>query len=273
MRPKQLCWSLWTNRVRLVVSYDGTDFSGWAPQKGRRTVQRTLKDAVRQVSGEDCEIIGASRTDAGAHALGQVCHFDCGVGIEPENWARALNKLLPGDVSVLKSSRAYRTFHSRFSAQNRHYRYRILMNHRDAWRGRYVYETWRQLDASQMHRAAQVLVGRNDFKGFSEELEPGQNTIRVLESIAVTRRRDEIHVDVVAQAFLRGMMRRITGALYEVGRGSRQEREIALLLDFHERDNLQWPVVLPAKGLTLMKVKYGRHPVDHRNGIEEDFGD
>src|SRR2546423_14524368 len=105
-----------TNRIKLVVSYDGTDFRGWAAQTGLRTVQGTLTEAVRRVSGEDCEIVGASRTDSGAHAKGQVCHFDAKAAIKPANWVQALNKVLPSEISVLNASIAGPEFNSRFCA-------------------------------------------------------------------------------------------------------------------------------------------------------------
>src|SRR5579862_7293536 len=98
-------------RVKLVVSYDGTDFRGWAAQAGQRTVQGTLTEAVRQVSGEEIEITGASRTDSGAHARGQVCHFDSEIDIPPEKWAQVLNRVLESDVSVVRSQKASSSFH------------------------------------------------------------------------------------------------------------------------------------------------------------------
>src|SRR5476651_156283 len=133
-------------RIKLVVAYDGTDYRGWAPQSGQRTVQSTLREAVRQVSGEEIEIVGASRTDSGAHAKGQVCHFDSEVNMEPIKWARVLNKVLAPDLGVVSSKQVSGEFHSRFSAQDRFYRYRILTGVRDPIRSRFVHENGRELD-------------------------------------------------------------------------------------------------------------------------------
>jgi tRNA pseudouridine38-40 synthase len=252
-------------RIKLVVAYDGTEFCGWAAQRDRRTVHGTLTEAVRQVSGEETEIIGASRTDSGAHAKGQVCHFDTQNPMPPERWARVLNRLLPDDVAVVKSSNVKSDFHSRFSAADRWYRYRIMCGMPDPLRSRFVHQYGRPLDIDQMQAAADQLLGEHDFLAFTEELDPHiENTMRELYRFHLTRSRDEVWVDVVGTAFLRGMMRRMAGALLEVGRGRRPVEEVSRLLLPEERANLQWPEVLPAKGLCLMRVRYGRHPRDHR---------
>ena len=192
-------------RIKLVVAYDGTDFRGWAAQTGRRTVRGTLTEAVRLISGEEIEIWGASRTDSGAHALGQVCHFDTEVGIPPEKWAKVLTRRLPTDLTVVSSAAVGGDFSARFMAKDRFYRYRILTGAPDPFRGRFVHAYGRGLDVDAMQRAANGLLGRNDFLAFTEELEPHvANTVRELYSLRVSRRRDEVWVDVVGTAFLRG---------------------------------------------------------------------
>ena len=252
-------------RIKLVVAYDGTDFRGWAAQTGQRTVRGTLTEAVRFVSGEETEIWGASRTDSGAHAQGQVCHFDTGVGIPPEKWAQVLTRRLPNDLVVMGSAAASDDFSARFMARDRFYRYRIGTGPRDPFRSRYVHTFGRALNVDAMQRAANHLLGRHDFLAFTEELEPTvTNTVRELYSFKVSQRRDEVWVDVVGTAFLRGMMRRMAGALLQVGRGSRPVEEVSKLLTKEGQETLEWPVVLPARGLCLMRVRYGRTPVDHR---------
>lgn len=253
-------------RIKLTVAYDGTEFRGWSRNKGQRTVQSTLKEAVRRVSGEEIEIIGASRTDGGAHAKGQVCHFDCDKGVPPEKWSYALNKVLPPDIRVMKSSRVADDFSSRFSAIDRFYRYRIMVGKSDPMRERFAHYYGRELNLELMQKAASYLQGDHDFRAFTEELESSvTNTRRVLYSVGVRQVRDEVWVDVVGTAFLRGMMRRMAGAILEVGRGYRDVVEVSRLLQPEERLKYQWPVVLPAKGLCLMRIRYGRHPRDHRD--------
>lgn len=264
----------WLNRrIKLVIAYDGTDFRGWAAQTGLRTVQGTLTEAVRRVSGEDCEIVGASRTDSGAHAKGQVCHFDAQAPIEPAKWVQALNRILPPDLSVLLAARVGSEFNSRFCAIDRSYRYRFVIGTRDPFRGRYAHFHWEPLDVSRMQHAGKDLVGLHDFRGYTEELDPSvENTKRRVFSLSVRQIRDEVWVDVAATAFLRGMMRRIAGALFEIGRGVRPVSDAAEILR-HPQD-MHLPVVLPARGLTLMQIRYGRHPKDHRikgqNSLEEE---
>lgn len=255
-------------RIKLTVAYDGTDFRGWAQNKGQRTVQSTLKEAVRRVSGEEIEIIGASRTDGGAHAKGQVCHFDTESGVPPPKWRIALNKALPHDIAILKSIQVSDQFSSRFMAIDRTYRYRILVGDRDPERERFAHYHGRPLDIDKMREAAGMLQGDHDFLAFTEELESSvQNTRRVMYSVGVRQVRDEVWVDIVGTAFLRGMMRRMSGVLLEVGRGHRDVVEVSRLLQPEERHKYQWPVVLPAKGLCLMKIRYGRHP-KHYPGYE-----
>lgn len=259
------------SRIKLVVAYDGTDFRGWAAQAGRRTVQGTLKEAVRRVTGEDVEIVGASRTDSGAHARGQVCHFDCNAGLAEGRWVLALNKVLPKDVAVMRSNIVPESFHSRFCAEDRFYRYTIACGHRNPLRSRYVFDYQRPLDLDEMRKAAEPLVGRHDFRSFTEELDKTVlNTVRVIRSIKVDQVGDEVRIDVVATAYLRGMMRRISGLLLEVGRGKRPVSDASALIA--QETTMHLPVVLPACGLTLMKVRYGRHPKDNRTASAKSLG-
>ncbi len=260
-----------SNRFKLVVAYDGTDFSGWAAQPGRRTVQGTLQEAVRRVSGEDVEIVGASRTDSGAHAEGQVCHFDSGKAIPGAKWAQAMNRVLPRDVRIRGSRLVSAQFHSRFWARDRHYRYSFYAGRQDPRRERF--ELWlnRAPSLATMRSAAALLAGNHDFKAFTEELgQEVENTKRTLFRTSVWKNRSGWHFDVVGTAFLKGMMRRMAGAIVEVGLGKRPVSDLGALLDPARRDALTWPVVLPAKGLTLMKVRYGPHPRDVRDSCEDE---
>ncbi|MBV6458901.1 MAG: tRNA pseudouridine synthase A [Fimbriimonadaceae bacterium] len=256
-----------TKRIKLVVAYDGTDFRGWAANPGQRTVRSTLTEAVRQISGEENEIIGASRTDSGAHAKGQVCHFDTANPMPPERWTQALNRRLPSDIRIGRSEGVPCDFHSRFSASFREYRYAMADGDPDPIRGRFCHDVWHRLDVGRMHEASEALIGVHDFRAYSEEIPADANTVREILRLKIERIRNEIRLTVAGKAFLRGMIRRIAGGLYEVGRGYRPADEIKQLLDPKLRDKLQWPVVLPANGLMLMRVVYGRHPKDFRNSL------
>jgi tRNA pseudouridine38-40 synthase len=260
-------------RLKLTIAYDGTNFKGWARQHGQRTVQGVIEQGILDATGIPHEMTGASRTDSGAHAHGQVAHFDTELQIEPQKWVRILNKVLPEDVAIKASVKAPPHFHARFCAEWRLYRYRIRTGGRDPFEGRFAHEFGRPLDVEEMRHAASFLIGTHDFRAFTEELDPHiENTERSILSIGVTSRRHEVWIDVRGTAFLRGMMRRISGGLLEVGRGHRKAQEMALLLD-EQREKLQWPVVLPAKGLTLMAIRYGRPLTDCRQPAPDDQAD
>jgi tRNA pseudouridine38-40 synthase len=251
-------------RIKFVVAYDGTDFSGWAASAGQRTVQSTLTEAVRRVSGENIEIVGASRTDSGAHARGQVCHFDVTSNITTANWPVEVNWVLPPDVAVLRSSKVAPEFHSRFCAEDRWFRFRIRTISRDPFDSRYAHDYGRPLDVEAMTEASKLLVGKHDFRAYTEDLQKHiDNTVRTMRSISVKRVRNEVWIEIGGTAFLRGMMRRMSGALLEVGAGKRKIESITDLLT-EKRNDLHWPVVLPAKGLTLLRIRYGNPPKDCR---------
>lgn len=161
-------------------------------------------------------------------------------------------------------------FHARFAALDRTYRYVFCRGEPDPRRERYGHRIDRPLDVAKMQMAARMLEGTHDFLAYTEELDPGvENTVRTLFRARVSARESQVAFTVRGTAFLRGMMRRMAGGLLEVGAGRRHPEDIARLLDPQTRDRLQWPVVLPARGLTLLAVRYGPHPKDRRNGFEE----
>jgi len=198
-----------------------------------------------------------------------VCHFDTACGIPTEKWPRVINTVSPRDIAVLRAKEAPPDFHSRFWAISRSYRYRLQGGPRDPERMRYAYYFGRPLDVRAMQEAAQQFVGQHDFKAFSQDLLPEENSVRTVLRIGVRQVRDEVWIDVVAKAYCRGMMRRISGSLWEVGRGKREAESIGELLREPRKKGLHWPVVLPAAGLTLMKVSYGRHPKDRSRQFAE----
>lgn len=269
MEPRPQCSSLSTDirRFKLVVAYDGSDFCGWAAQPEQRTVQSTLKEAIRRATGEESEPVGASRTDSGAHAFGQVAHIDLAIPIPADRLQRALNRALPGDLRIVSSQEVPQDFHSRFCAAYRHYRYQILRDPVDAFRSRYAHLYEQDFKLELMEVAAEFLVGQHDYLAFTEELDDSvENTSRELFSIEISEKANLIAIDVKGTAFLRGMMRRISGFLLEVGRGHRPAGDSLLLLS-DRRNETQWPVVLPAKGLTLVEVHYDEPYRDCRNAI------
>ena len=212
------------------------------------------------MTGEDVDLRGCSRTDSGAHALGFVADFATENGMPGENWALALNRQLDGDVRILRSGKTFFEFHSRFYARSRTYEYRVAESYKvEPSRARFVYEDGRRMDLHKAHEALQAILGRNDFRAFGEDLQDVENAVREVKRAAIRRVRDEVRMRIEATAFIRGMMRRIAGGLFEVGVGKRSAEDFKALLDLKKREDLKWPVVLPAKGLTLVGVKYGRY--------------
>ena len=153
--------------LKLVLSYDGTDFSGWQRQPDRRTVQQDLEEAIGRLTGVESKTEASGRTDAGVHALGQVVHFHTASGHPPEVFVKALNAMLAQDVRVLAAAEVPQSFHATIDARSKVYRY-VIDNGpvADPFRLRYSHHLYHRLDADAMHRAAQSLVGRHDFHSF-----------------------------------------------------------------------------------------------------------
>ncbi|HKC19788.1 MAG TPA: tRNA pseudouridine(38-40) synthase TruA [Candidatus Dormibacteraeota bacterium] len=238
-----------------MLEYDGTDFAGWQQQAGGRTVEAELKLALRSVIGRDVTVYGAGRTDAGAHAEGQVANFHTDGKIGPQRLMAALNARLPGDVAVLSAEAVDSDFHSRYSARWRRYRYRYLDRPgRPALERGRCWHVRGPLDVDAMARAAKALVGKHDWTSFCSASEPSDGRVREMRSATVTRRGEFVELELVAEGFLRGMIRGIAGALAEVGRGRRPVKWVGEVL--RARDRRQAARTAPAGGLTLMEVIY-----------------
>lgn len=249
-----------------MVQYDGTDFFGWAEQKELRTVHRTLKEYIYRISGEEVELRGASRTDSGAHALGQVADFATEYGMPAEKWAQVINRWSAPEIRIADSRQVAMKFHSRFYARSRIYEYRMSeLDAVEPTRSRYVHSAGCEMNLLKMQQASVALIGRHDFRAFGADLVNVENADREIYQVKLKRTGDEIRITIEGTAFLKGMMRRIAGGLFEVGRGKRKPSEIGELLDLNKREDLVGPVVLPASGLTLKKVKFGRHLRDLRD--------
>ncbi len=247
-------------RYALGVEYDGTDFQGWqrlSPHglPGPPTVQAALEHALSSVAAAPVEVICAGRTDSGVHAQCQVVHFDSAAPRDPRSWALGATTRLPPSVCVRWCVPAAGDFHARFAARARRYRYRILNRAVRPALGRQQL-SWERLplDADAMHRAAQSLLGENDFNAFRTVHCQAKNAHRDLQAISVRRDGDQLVVDVQANAFLHHMVRNIVGSLLGVGRGERPEAWIAELLAGRNR-SLAGPTA-PAEGLVFLGPLY-----------------
>lgn len=252
-----------TQRYAMSVEYDGSEFSGWqrlskhgeSDPEGYVTLQSVLENALSFVAGTPIETICAGRTDAGVHAAGQVIHFDSPVRRDPRGWVLGATSKLPPAMGALWCVPVGDDFHARFSARARRYRYSILNRMIRPALNRHVL-TWerRPLDAAVMHRAAQALLGENDFSAFRTVHCQAPHARRELQEITVTREGDVVTVEVQANAFLHHMVRNIVGSLLVVGRGDAPEAWIAELLAGQDR-TLAGPTA-PSSGLVFLGPRY-----------------
>jgi tRNA pseudouridine38-40 synthase len=243
-------------RLRVDISYDGTNFFGWAVQPDRRTIQFMIEEALSKIARIEVETVVAGRTDAGVHATGQVIHVDVPQDTEIDNLLYKLNRILDQDVRTTAIYEAPEAFHARFSALRRHYEYRILDNNQvmpplarlntAAW--------YRKLDLDLLNQAGSLLLGTHDFVALSKYRE-GATTVRTLEKFEWHR--DEagfLIARVAANAFCYSMVRNLVGAVSCVAEGSQSLEWLKALLENKER--VSDSMVYPAHGLTLVQVDY-----------------
>lgn len=241
--------------IKLLLSYDGTDFSGWQRQPDRRTVQQELEQAIGRLTGVEPTTTASGRTDAGVHAVGQVVHFLTASRHPPETFLKALNALLPHDVRVRGAWEVPQAFHATLDAKRKLYRY-VIDNGRvaDPFQTRYAWHVFAPLDATAMHRAAQALLGRHDFHSFETQWPNRTSSVRTITHVAVNRMADFVWVDVEADGFLYNMVRAITGTLVEVGKGKWSESKVAEALAAEDRREAG--PTAPPQGLFLVRVSY-----------------
>jgi tRNA pseudouridine38-40 synthase len=241
--------------VLLQVAYDGTAFHGWAAQAGTRTVEETLRGAVLALDPKAGALRGASRTDAGVHAEGQLAAFDAEASIPPRGWVLGLNQHLPDDVAVRAARLVPAAFSPRFSAKGKRYRYRVLL---DAVRDPHMRtRAWRlggDVDLLRLEREARSIEGTHDFAAFRSSGDERQNTVRTMRCVAIEREKDGALLGVVIEgdAFLYNMVRILVGTLLDVARGRLEEGTIARAIA--AKDRRLAGTTAPAHGLTLEEV-------------------
>ncbi len=242
-------------RIRLTVAYDGTDYCGWQVQKNGITVEEVLNRALSRLTGEDITVIGASRTDAGVHARGNVAVFDTDTRIPAERIACALNTLLPEDVVAVKSEEVPAGWHPRRCVSVKTYEYRILNREvPDPIRRRDTYFVSFPLDIERMREAAEYLKGEHDFKSFCSAHTAVKDTVRTIYDLEIEKEEDLITIRVRGNGFLYNMVRIIAGTLAGVGRGYFESGEVKKMLD--DKDRTKAGVTAPPQGLTLVEIAY-----------------
>ena len=241
--------------LRLTIEYDGTDFAGWQRQVGQRTVQQCLEDAFATMTGGPVCVRGAGRTDAGVHADGQVASVELASRIPALGFLRGLNSNLPRTIAVLDVADMPAGFNARRAARGKIYRY-LIWNH-PVRSPRHLRESWHvfaPLDVHAMRRAAELLCGEHDFRGFRAADCERKSTVRLIRRFDVQRDGALVTCEVEGTAFLKNMVRILVGTLVAVGHGKMTEATIRELLA--QGDRTRAGVTAPACGLTLAKVIY-----------------
>ncbi|MGH7473870.1 MAG: tRNA pseudouridine(38-40) synthase TruA [Candidatus Methylomirabilales bacterium] len=258
---------------KLTIEYDGTAYAGWQRQPDRPTVQAAIEAAIRRITQTEIPVTGAGRTDAGAHALGQVVSFRSEKSMSPDKWIRGLNGLLPPDISVRSAEIMAENFHARYSARGKLYEYRILNRpDRSALERTRAWHVRKRLDVEVMRDAVGPLVGRHDFSSFQGSPTDEKDPICEVRRLAITpysplpfRGGEDkgegepsdpylIRIQAEADRFLKQMVRAIVGTLVEVGVGKRPPKSLKEILE--ARDRRAAGVTAPAHGLYLVRVDY-----------------
>ncbi|MFW6457026.1 MAG: tRNA pseudouridine(38-40) synthase TruA [Planctomycetota bacterium] len=241
----------------MKIEYDGTDFLGWQLQAEGRTVQGAVEQAVQKALGIQMRVpVHASgRTDTGVHAVGQVAHFDTDISRPPITLVDALNHWLPDDVSILAATRVSSSFHSRFSASRKLYRYRILRSSvPHPLRERFTHRVYEDLHPSPMQLCAQRIIGTHNFASFTSSGSSVQSTVRCIHLSEWRERGDELHYFVESNGFTYNMVRALVGTMIEAGRANLSPTDMERIILARDR-RYGGPTVSP-KGLMLMHVEY-----------------
>lgn len=259
-------------RVMLTVSYDGTAYCGWQIQPGKKTIEGVLNHCIFELTGEAAEVIGASRTDSGVHALGNIAVFDTESSIPAEKFSYALNQRLPEDIRIREAREVDLTFHPRRCESRKTYEYRIYNAPFPLPTKRlYTHFTYVPLDTELMRQGAAFLVGEHDFKSFCSADTQAKTTVRRVDSVEVREESvaaggREIVIRIAGRGFLYNMVRIIAGTLMEVGRGQMPPERVKEILEACDRQ-AAGPTA-PACGLTLVGYEFlVKKPVDTRGSV------
>jgi tRNA pseudouridine38-40 synthase len=253
-------------KIKLIIEYDGTGYHGWQIQRNELTVQGIIEDSIRKITGEQTKVMGASRTDSGVHALGQIAAFRTNFAHEPETIKRALNALLPADIRILDASAVNDAFQPRDDARRKRYFYIIAnQSNASAFLYRYAWLIRQPLDLKPMRTAGTVLLGTHDFSSFMGTGSGIKTPVRTLFCLEIKRSKklvfmtgeiggNFIRITIEADGFLRHMVRNIVGTLAEIGRGkfpAKRMKEILML-----QDRKYAGPTAPGDGLFLDRITY-----------------
>ena len=241
-------------RIKVVVEYDGSNYSGWQRQTNSNSIQQTIEESLYKLTGNQIVIHGAGRTDAGVHAYGQVFHFDDDT-MPADRYAGALNSKLPYDIRAISSQIVDDDFHSRFDAKAKRYQYKIINQKRPVVIKRnYAWRVYKEIDIDKMRTAAKDLLGEHDFQSFMAARSFVNTTVRDIKSIHIEKQENDITIDVIGNGFLRSMVRIIAGTLVEMGTGQKDYTQMKRIVD--NKNRLSAGITAPAGGLYLMEIYY-----------------
>lgn len=244
-----------THNIRLIFEYDGTDYVGWQMQANGLSVQRVVEDGLCELMGEPVRLISSGRTDAGVHALGMVANFHTSRKLPMGAYREGLNRLLPPDIVVRDACEVSNDFHARYDARGKWYRYSIhLAPVRSPLSRRFYWQLRSELNQSAMLEAAELMVGRHDFRAFRAAGCAAHTTTREIFSIDLVQKEPFLYIDVRGAGFLRHMVRIMAGTLVSVGQGKSSLTEVEKLLQGQSRQKAG--PTAPAHGLCLMQVWY-----------------
>lgn len=243
--------------IKMVLTYDGTHYHGWQWQKNALTIQAVVQEKIQVLTREHVTVIASGRTDAGVHALHQVCHFITHTDMHPESIRKGLNSLLPEDIVVRHAERAPLDFHARYSVKSKTYEYRILNREQpDLFLRHYAWHVARQLDRAGMEACVSLLGGRHDFSSFRSTRSDNLNPVREMIRAELHESPDQglIRFLFEADGFLRHMVRNIVGTVVEVGSGRIASDEFLKI--FEAKDRKRAGLKAPPQGLFLTMVRY-----------------
>lgn len=239
--------------IKLIITYDGTEFHGWQRQPGLRTVQQVLEDAIEQLTTVRPNANATSRTDAGVHAQGQVINFFTDAVYPTHVFLKALNATLPHDLRVLSAEEMSESFHSTLDAQRKRYCYKIdNAAIASPFLRRYAWHVYHPLDINAMNRAGQALIGTHDFRSFETNWPNRASSVRTISRLETTREGDAVSIEVEADGFLYNMVRAIAGTLVVVGTRRKPESFVAAALKAQSRSEAG--PTAPPQGLTLIRI-------------------
>lgn len=243
-------------KIKLTIAYDGSEYHGWQIQPDRKTVQGEISDALRRLTGSFVRVNGASRTDAGVHALGQAASIKLnGSPIPTKNFIKALNDRLPEDIVIVDAQDAFDDFDVTGDVKNKLYRYTIFDGKvRPVLEIKHCWFYPHRLDEARMREAAKLLIGKKDFTSFASAADQRESKVRTIFRSDVRREGEHVYYEVEGDGFLYNMVRNIVGTLVEVGAGKIEPEKINEIL--HARDRRTAGPIAPASGLCLVWLEY-----------------